>query len=63
MNSQLYTAISRVAYAYVFYYLDFNLNLNGHSINFLPEWACFALILSALPGLALAQAAGVDTVS
>ena len=37
MNSQLYTAISRVAYAYVFYYLDFNLNLNGHSINFLQE--------------------------
>lgn len=55
MNSQLYTAISRVAYGYVFYYLNINLNLNGHSVNFLPEWACFALILSALPGLALAE--------
>lgn len=44
-------AIGRIAWAYVFYYLDINLG----SINVLPEWAAYALILSALPGLAAAE--------
>lgn len=44
-------AIGRIAWAYVFYYLDINLG----SINLLPEWAAYALILSALPGLAAAE--------
>lgn len=44
-------AIGVVAWSYVFLHLDINLG----SINILPEWACYALVLSALPGLAKAE--------
>ena len=44
----LYTALSRVAWAYVFIYINFNLG----TLNVLPPWAGYAMILSALPLLA-----------
>lgn len=56
MNS-LVVSIGRVAWGYVFLYLNFNLNINAMSLNLLPDWACYAFILAALPGLALAEKA------
>ena len=44
-----------MAWGYVFLYLNFNLNINAMSLNLLPDWACYAFILAALPGLALAE--------
>ena len=41
----LYTALSRVAWAYVFIYINFNLG----TLNVLPPWVGYAMILSALP--------------
>ena len=54
MNS-LVVSIGRVAWGYVFLYLDFNLNINAMSLNLLPDWACYVFVLAALPGLALAE--------
>ena len=50
-RNSLVTAIGRVAWGYVFLYLNINLN----EVNILPDWACYAFILAALPGLALAE--------
>lgn len=47
-REKLYTALSRVAWAYVFIYINFNLG----NLNVLPPWVGYALILSALPLLA-----------
>ena len=44
-REKLYTALSRVAWAYVFIYINFNLG----TLNVLPPWVGYALILSALP--------------
>lgn len=44
-REKLYTALSRVAWAYVFLYINFNLG----NLNVLPPWVGYALILSALP--------------
>lgn len=44
-REKLYTALSRVAWAYVFIYFNFNLG----TLNVLPPWVGYALILSALP--------------
>ena len=40
-----------MAWGYVFLHLDFNLG----GINVLPDWACYALVLHALPGMARAE--------
>lgn len=47
-REKLYTALSRVAWAYVFIYINFTLG----TLNILPPWVGYALILSALPLLA-----------
>lgn len=47
-REQLASAVKRVAWAYVLNYLNFNLG----TVNLLPEWGCYALILSVLPVLA-----------
>lgn len=41
-------AIGHVAWGYVFLHLDINLG----TLDILPNWACYAFALSALPGLA-----------
>ena len=51
MNNSLVISVGRVAWGYVFLYLDFSLN----SFNLLPDWACYAFVLWALPGLALCE--------
>ena len=50
-TTSLSEAVSCVAWGYVFLHLDFNLG----GINVLPDWACYALVLHALPGLARAE--------
>lgn len=50
-TKSLSEAVSCVAWGYVFLHLDFNLG----GINVLPDWACYALVLHALPGLARAE--------
>lgn len=50
-TTSLPEAVSCVAWGYVFLHLDFNLG----GINVLPDWACYALVLHALPGLAKAE--------
>lgn len=47
-REKLYTALSRVAWAHVFIYFNFNLG----TLNVLPPWVGYAMILSALPLLA-----------
>ena len=54
-NETLARAVKRCAWAYVFYFLDFNLNINGLGINLLPDWAAYAFIIAALPGVAAEQ--------
>lgn len=44
-REKLYTALSRVAWAHVFIYINFTLG----TLNILPPWVGYALILSALP--------------
>ena len=44
---QLLSAVKRTAWAYVLLYLNFNLG----TLNLLPDWGGYALILSALPAL------------
>lgn len=46
----LYSSLGKIAWGYVFIYLNFNLG----SIDILPSWAGWLLICSALPGLARA---------
>lgn len=41
-------AIGHVAWGYLFFHLDINLG----TLDVLPNWACYAFVLSALPGLA-----------
>ena len=51
MSNSLVVSVGRVAWGYVFLYLDFSLN----GFNFLPDWVCYAFVLWALPGLALCE--------
>ena len=51
--SALAKSISRVAWSYVFLYLDVNIGVDGGSLNLLPDFICYVLILYALPGLAI----------
>lgn len=51
MNDSLVISLGRVAWGYVFLYLDFSLD----GFNLLPDWVCYAFILWALPGLALCE--------
>lgn len=44
----LAAALGKVVWAYVFFYLDFNL----FGLNILPEWIGWLLILKALPAIA-----------
>lgn len=48
-------SIGRVAWGYVFLYINININLNAASLNLMPDWACYAFVLAALPGLTLAE--------
>ena len=41
-------ALTKIAWAYVLLYLDFNLGVNGHTLNVLPNWAGYLLIFSAI---------------
>ena len=45
-------ALGQIAWASVFLYLDFNLNMGSASFNLLPEWAGYELIFRALTPLA-----------
>lgn len=47
-NITIRQALTRIAWAYVLLYLDFNLGVNGHSLNVLPNWAGYLLIFSAI---------------
>jgi len=47
----LSTAVGRIAWGYVF--LHFNLNIN--TFDLVPDWVCYALILSVLPVLGEVQ--------
>ena len=53
--SALAKSISRVAWSYVFLYLDVNIGVDGGSLNLLPDFICYVLILYALPGLAIEE--------
>ena len=53
--SALAKSISRVAWSYVFLYLDVNISVDGGSLNLLPDFICYVLILCALPGLAIEE--------
>lgn len=46
----LYSSLGRIAWGYALIYLHFNIN----TLDLLPDWAGWLLILSALPGLAAA---------
>ena len=47
-NIRIRQALTKIAWAYVLLYLDFNLGVNGHSLNVLPNWAGYLLIFSAI---------------
>ena len=47
--------MKKVFWGFFFIYLNFNLTLNGFTLNLLPDWACYVFVLAALPGLALAE--------
>ena len=47
-NIQIRRALSKIAWGYVLLYLDFNLSVNGHTLNVLPNWAGYLLIFSAI---------------
>lgn len=47
-NIRIRQALTKIAWAYVLLYLDFNLGINGHSLNVLPNWAGYLLIFSAI---------------
>lgn len=47
-NIPIRRALTKIAWAYVLLYLDFNLGVNGHSLNLLPNWAGYLLIFSAI---------------
>ena len=53
--SALAKSISRVAWSYVFLYLDVNIGVDGGSLNLLPDFICYVLIICALPGLAIEE--------
>ena len=48
----LIKSVGLVAWGYVFLYLDFTLSINAFTLSLLPDWACYALMLAAIPGLA-----------
>lgn len=47
-NIRIRQALTKIAWAYVLLYLNFNLSVNGHSLNVLPNWAGYLLIFSAI---------------
>lgn len=47
-NIPIRRALTKIAWAYVLLYLDFNLSVNGHALNLLPNWAGYLLIFSAI---------------
>lgn len=42
-------AAGLVAWGYVFYYIDLNLNFNGMEFSVVPDWAAYIFFLAALP--------------
>ena len=42
-------AAGLVAWGYVFYYIDLNLNFNGIEFSVVPDWAAYIFFLAALP--------------
>ncbi|WP_130870713.1 hypothetical protein [Intestinimonas massiliensis (ex Afouda et al. 2020)] len=47
-NIRIRRALTKIAWAYVLLYLDFNLTVNDHALNLLPNWAGYLLIFSAI---------------
>ena len=46
MKSKTINAVKKVAIAYIFICVNFNLTINGTSLNLLPEWIGYLLLLS-----------------
>ena len=44
----LYRGLSKAGWAYLFLYLDFNLNLGSSHLGLLPEWAGYVLLHQAI---------------
>lgn len=49
----LYTGLSQAAWGYFLLHFNFNLNFGGSSVNILPEFAGFLLLLSAIGKLSV----------
>ena len=47
-TSTIYRALGQIAWGYVFLYLDFSITFNGLSLNLLPDWGGYLLLLSAI---------------
>ena len=47
-NIRIRQALTKIAWGYVLLYLDFNLSINSHTLNVLPNWAGYLLIFSAI---------------
>lgn len=47
-NIRIRRALTKIAWAYVLFYLDFNLSINSHALNLLPNWAGYLLVFSAI---------------
>lgn len=56
VNRQVYQrSLAKIAWGYVFLYLNINFSVNGHALSILPEWAGYLLIFMALDGVALQE--------
>lgn len=56
MTRQFYqSALAKIAWGYIFIYLDINFSVNSHAVSVLPKWAGFLLIFMALDAVALRE--------